>query len=177
MTENHRFSSWKHQFTLYQDSERIWRCQGRLENADLPLEQKYSIFLEPQTYVTRLIVNDSHQRLGHSGVNSTLNELRTRYWVTRGRQLVKHNCVICWKYQCKSYKGPPPPPLPLMRLDVKPPFSYTGVDFVGTVYAREFLVSNSQKLWICLFTCLVTRAVHIELVSDMTVASFLRCFK
>ena len=167
-----------HQFSLYQDAEGIWRCRGRLENASLPPEQKYPIFLERQNHVTTLIVLDCHKLLGHTGVNSILTELRTRCWVTQGRQSVKkviHDCVICRRYQCKPYRGPPPPPLPLMRVETKPPFSYTGVGLAGPIYAREFLASNTRKLWICLFTCLVTRAVHLELVSEMSVASFLRC--
>ena len=84
-----------------------------------------------------------------------------------------HNCVICQRYQCRPYKGPSLNPLPLMLVEERPPFSNTGVDFAGPMYARESLASNTRKLWICLFT----RAVHINLVSEMDIASFLHCFK
>ena len=138
------------------------------------------ILLEGRSHITRLIVRDCHHRMRHGGVNSTLAEVRTKFWIVRGRQLVKqiiHNCVICRRFQSQPYRVPPPPPLPPMRVEEKPPFSYTGVDFAGPVYTRETLSSDSRKFWICLFTCCVTRAVHLDLVTEMNVTAFLCCFK
>ena len=50
-----------------------------------------------------------------------------------------------------------------------------GVDFTGVVYVRE--KSGEIKAYICLFTCTVTRAVHLEIVTDLTVEEFLQAFK
>ena len=58
-----------------------------------------------------------------------------------------------------------------------PPFTYTAVDFAGPLYLRGKEANASKKVWICLFTCCVSRAVHLELVLDMTTATFLRCVK
>jgi len=58
-----------------------------------------------------------------------------------------------------------------------PPFTYTGVDYTGPLYVRAQGEGNSYKVWICLFTCCVTRAVHLELVIDMSAPTFLRCLK
>ena len=38
-------------------------------------------------------------------------------------------------------------------------------------------MSKSNKVWICLFTCCVTRAVHLELVLDLSAVTFIRCLK
>ena len=55
-----------------------------------------------------------------------------------------------------------------------PPFAYTGVDFAGPLYIRG---SERSKVWICLFTCCVVRAIHLEIVSELTAQAFIRCFK
>ena len=58
-----------------------------------------------------------------------------------------------------------------------PAFSYTGVDFAGPLTIRVDHVTGSWKVWICLFTSLVTRAVHLDIVTDMSTQSYLRCLK
>ena len=58
-----------------------------------------------------------------------------------------------------------------------PPFTYTAIDFAGPLYLRGKEANTSKKVWICLFTCCVSRAVHIELVLDMTTVTFIQCIK
>ena len=72
---------------------------------------------------------------------------------------------------------PPPPPLPTFRVKEDPPFSYTGVDFAGPLHVHPYSLTESNKVWICLFTCLVTRAVHFDVVTDLTAVTFIRCLK
>ncbi len=59
----------------------------------------------------------------------------------------------------------------------RPPFTFTGVDFAGPLYVRYPGNTETRKVWLCLFTCCVTRAVHLDLVPDMTTTAFLRCLK
>ena len=175
-----RFELWTRRFGLVKDEKGIWRCQGRLSNANIPGETMFPIFLHKQDAITLLIVRDCHEKMKHSGVNSTLAELRTKYWVVGARPLVKqvvYSCVLCRRFQCKPYQGPSPPPLPSMRVKEDPPFSHTGIDFAGPLYTRETLSASPRKVWICLFTCLVTRAVHLDLVTEMKATAFIRCFK
>ena len=85
---------------------------------------------------------------------------------------------MCRRYEGKPLQGPPQPPLPEFRVRESPSFSYTAVDFAGPLYVRGQTVANdSAKVWICLFTCCVSRAIHLELVLDMTTATFIRCVK
>ena len=175
-----RFQLWSQQFGLFRDSSGIWRCSGRLGNSAVPPEAKHPILLDKDHHLTNLILNECHERVMHGGVKATLTELRSRYWIVRGRQLVKkvlHKCVICRRFQAKPYHSLPAPQLPSFRVNEAQPFSYTGVDFAGPLYVRETIASTSRKAWICLYTCCVTRAVHLEVVPDMTAQAFIRSFK
>ena len=90
---------------------------------------------------------------------------------------ILHQCVLCKRFQGVAYHTPPPPPLPLFRVKEEPPFSYTGVDFAGPLYIQSFEVTKSNKAWICLFTCLVTRVVHLDITTDLSTDTFIRCLK
>ena len=109
-----------------------------------------------------------------------MTETRRKFWVPKGRSLVKyliHHCTLCKTFEGAPFKSPPPPPLPVFRVKENPAFLYTGVDFAGPLTIHTKHTTNSQKVWICLFTCLVTRAVHLDVVTDMSTLSFLRCLK
>ena len=66
---------------------------------------------------------------------------------------------------------PSMPPLPEICVKEARSFERTGLDYLGPLYVR--ISDSSKKVWICLFTCLVTRAIHLELVSDMSTEEFL----
>ena len=180
LPQSQSFQIWSHQFGLYKDQNGLWRCGGRLGNAGVPQDAKHPIFLPKNHYLTELIVRECRARVMHSGVAATLTELRSKYWVVNSRQLVKrilYKCVTCRRFQGKPYCPPPPPPLPSFRVNEAKPFSYTGVDFAGPLYVKDTVVSSSRKVWICLYTCCVTRAVHLDIVPDMTSQAFIRSFK
>ena len=83
-----------------------------------------------------------------------------------------HECKVCKRFNSKPIVGPPPRPLPDFRTQVSQPFSFTGVDYIGPLFLR-----NGDKIWICLFTCCVVRAAHLELVPDLTAEAFIRCLR
>ncbi|KAL5500691.1 hypothetical protein EMCRGX_G012286 [Ephydatia muelleri] len=175
LEEDRRFSTWKQQFNLVLDENRIWRCKGRLANANITDSAKYPILLDSSHHLTYLIVQRCHERVFHNGTKETLTELRGRFWIVKGRQVVRRilrRCVLCKRFEGKPYDEPPPPPLPVFRVQEAPPFAVTGVDYAGPLYLKD-----SNKVWICLFTCCVIRAVHLEVVPDMTAETFIRCFK
>ncbi len=120
----------------------------------------------------------AHERVCHNGVKETLTETRRSFWIPKGRSLTKciiHRCVLCRRFEGAPFKTPPPPPLPTFRVKEDPAFSYTGVDFAGPLSIRGSVTPD--KVWICLFTCLVTRAVHLDIVSNQSTLTFLRCLK
>ena len=180
LVQERKFPTWKNQFNLFLDDKGLWRCGGRLENANLPYSTKHPILLPRAHHITSLIVWDAHRRVQHNGVKETLTEIRARYWIVKGRSLVKstiRHCVLCKRFEGTPYHGPVPPPLPTFRVQEEPPFSYTGVDFAGPLHVRTTGSSEANKAWICLFTCCVVRAVHLEIVSDMSTETFIRCLK
>jgi len=75
----------------------------------------------------------------------------------------------------KPYGTPDLPPLPKVRVGEGRPFAVTGVDFTGALYVKE--ASGEQKVYICLFTCASTRAIHLEIVNDLSTESFMLAFR
>lgn len=63
-------------------------------------------------------------------------------------------------------KLPSTPALPSERVNFSPPFTYTGLDYLGPVFIK--VNENKEKRWICLYTCLAVRAIHLKLVKDLT---------
>ena len=88
------------------EEEGILRCQGRLKNSDLEFDNRYPIILPKDHRLTELIVRKCHEKVHHSGVRATLCRLQTKYWVIRGRQMVKRivgKYVTCKRLEGKSY--------------------------------------------------------------------------
>ena len=154
-------------------------CQGRLENSDLDMESKYPIILPKEHKLAQLIVLDCHEKVHHLKVRATLAELRSRFWITRGRQFVKKilkPCFRCRYLEGKSFNAPATAALPDFRVTEAPPFSTTGVDFAGPLFVKA-KSGEMVKSYICLFSCFITRAVHLELVSDLATATFVNCLR
>ena len=156
------------------------RLRYLTENVEVPFSVKYPVLMPRNHHLTMLIVKDAHGHVHHNGVRETLTEIRSKFWIPRGRSYVRyfvHHCTLCKRFEGLPHKSPPPPPLPSFRVKEEPAFSYTGVDFVGPLIICTNQAANSPKVWICLFTCLVVRAVHLDVVTDMSTQSFLRCLK
>ena len=152
---------------------------GSHSECNVSFATKHPVLLSPQHGLTTLLVKRAHERVMHSGVKATLTELRSQFWILKGRSVVKgilRRCTVCRKFEGSTYCAPPPPPLPQFRLEQAPPFSHTGVDFAGPLYVRQ-PDGISSKAWICLYTCCVIRAVHLDLVPDLSTTTFVRSLK
>ena len=161
------------------DDNGILRCSGRLQNSDLEQETQYPVIIPRDHHFTRLVIEECHRKVKHSGVRSTLGELRSRFWVPKGRQAVKkilRECVTCKREQGKPFGNPPVAALPDFRVREATPFSKVGVDFAGPLFAKS-QTGEMSKAYIALFTCCVTRAVHLDLVTDLTASTFVRCLR
>jgi transposase InsO family protein len=162
------------QLRLFIDDTGLLRCGGRIHNAPVNDAAKFPILLPKKDHVTTLFIRDFHAHQLHAGVSSTLTALRQRFWVPAGRYHVKrvvNKCVTCKKVSGFPFQAPASPPLTSLRLQESRPFAVTGVDFTGELYVRNS--KNESKVYICLFTCAATRAVHLEVVSDLSVGTFL----
>ena len=168
------------QLILFLDNG-IIRCRGRINNADLLANAKNPVLLPEKHQFSRLLIQEKHQLVHHNGVRDTLAATRQDYWILKGRKIVKNvirHCVVCRRYEGKSYSTPLIPDLPIERVSTNPPFSNIGVDFAGPLYIRDNQSSdNTCKIYICLFTCASTRALHLEIVRDLSASTFLRAFR
>lgn len=165
---------------LFIDSYGILRSKGRISrNLSLSYDAVNPILLSPNHYLTSLIINDSHFTCKHLGVESTMNHLRqSGFWILNVRQSIKKiikQCIICNKYNSRSFTSPPTPSLPKDRVNLVRPFYHTGIDFTGHFFVRDFS-ENKHKIYILLFTCMNTRAVHLETVNNMSVVEFVMAF-
>jgi len=160
------------------DDKGILRVGGRLENALIEYEAKHPIILPYRHHVTDLIISQHHQNTGHLGQEYVLSSLRQLYWIVKGRSAVRRvisGCFLCKKIS--AVRGEQlMADLPKERLKSgDPPFTYVGVDYFGPFYVRQG--RSSVKRYGCLFTCLVIRAVHIELVHTLDTDSFINAMR
>ena len=166
-------SSILYQFQPFLDSDGIMRVKGRLEKADLPYDAKHPIILSPQSAFTRLVIEREHGRLLHAGTSTVLANLRQRYFILRGRQVIKSALLRC--AICRMLLALPgdqvTAPLPADRVTPAPPFAVSGVDFAGPLFVDYN--GERTKSYIALFTCAVTRAVHLELVLGLGASDFI----
>lgn len=159
------------------DADGIMRVGGRLQYSTEEENAKHPVILSPSHPFTRLLISWEHRRLLHAGVRDTLSQLRERYWIIRGRQAIKsviRRCLPCQKQSCRAAEEPTAP-LPPYRVTQADPFETTGIDFAGPIFYNDN--GSEHKAYIALFTCATTRAVHLELVRDLSAKSFLMAFK
>ena len=159
------------------DEQGIVRAGGRIERADIPFCSRHPILLSPDHEFTSIIIMNCHERLKNEGVDHVRNELRQQYWILRCRATVRkilHQCSYCPRRKAK------PVPhmmesLPSDLLQVAPAFSKVGVDFFGPLRVKH--LRKQEKRYGCLFTCLVTRAVHLEFAFSLSTDSFIMCLR
>ena len=158
-------------------SDGTLRIEGRLENADLPTDEKHPIILPSRHPLTRLLVLHCHLASAHSGVQYTLMLTRKKYWIIKGLSSVRHYLARC--NACIIQKARPirqlMADLPTARLAGHTKAFYnTGCDYFGYMLFREG--RSERKAWGLLFTCMTTRAIHVELVTSLEVSSFIMAF-
>ena len=160
---------------LFLDEQDIIRCRGRLEFMVSPEMANAPVLVDTDSPFTTAFIGYQHRCANCSSNNYTLHRVRQVMHGLRLRKKVTNivsNCRGCKYLRAKAYRYPPTPPIPKERLKALPPFAITGVDYCGphTVRRGEKKVI---KVWVCVFTCLVTRAIHLEVVPDNTAITFL----
>lgn len=161
----------------YLDEDGVLRVGGRLQLSDNNERVKHPIILASDHPFTTLLIEKEHRRLLHAGTRDTLAQLRESYWILRGRQAVKkllRRCITCRRQKSRP-ASEPTAPLPADRITRSDPFDVIGVDFAGPLMSNDG--GGVRKCYIAVFTCAVTRAVHLELVSDLSARAFLLAFK
>ena len=166
------------QWSLFLDKKELLRCRGRFEYAEMSYDAKYPIILPKNSHLTTLIIADRHLSLNHAGTKQTFVQIRSEFWIPSARRLIKDfitKCIPCRRLKAKPYQPPPTGSLPELRLSNLPPFTNTGTDFAGPVFIHYTEISKREtfKSYINIFTCASTRAIHLELVPDLTTNCFI----
>lgn len=167
--------------TPFIDKNEILRVGGRLKFSNLTFNQKHQMILPYNHHFTKLIIRDAHLRTEHGGAQITTSILRNNFWVLKCRNSVKnivHNCIICYRYK-KLVNNQLMGSLPDPRCQINPPFSKVGIDYCGPYNIKTSRLRGSKiyKCYIAIFICLATKAVHVEVVSELSTQAFLASFK
>ena len=144
-----------------------------------------------------LYILDLHKFYNCSGVAYTLNKIRKEIHSPKLRRQIReilNKCIVCKRILGSCFKYPENPPLEEYRTKCSRPFSMCGLDYIGPFFIHKPPEKekdktdkptenvNSEKLkepkvWIVLFSCLVSRAIYTVLVPDRGVESFLRALR
>ncbi|XP_067948721.1 uncharacterized protein [Watersipora subatra] len=163
------------------DGSGILRVGGRLDRATTLEEvERRPAIIPKDTHIAKLLVQHFHEKIHHLGRQSTLAAIRSGgFWILNASNVVKNlisSCVICSRLR-KQPEQQQMGQLPPERIEQTPPFTHVGMDVFG-----HFMVKDRRselKRWGLLFTCLYSRAIHIELLEELTTDAFinaLRCF-
>ncbi|XP_031359033.1 uncharacterized protein LOC116182631 [Photinus pyralis] len=147
----------------------------------MSFSQMHQVMLPAKHPLTDLIIKHEHHRNLHAGAQSVLASLRQNYWIINGRQSVRkilRRCITCFRAkpnELSQLMGQ----LPQQRVTQNRIFSKVGVDYAGPYDIKDGKTRNRKivKSYICLFVCLCTKAVHVELVGDLTALAFLNALK
>lgn len=163
----------------FMHSDGLIRVRERLRNSALSFEERHQILLPRNHVLTKRLVE--YTRSAHAGTQATMAAVRQRFWPLSLRSTTRkvvQNCVVCFKVKpCHSevIMGS----LPAGRVTVSRPFCHCGVDYAGPLTLRDSRLRKARNLkaYLSIFVCFATKAVHIELVSDLSSNAFIGALK
>ncbi|XP_058789071.1 uncharacterized protein LOC131663035 [Phymastichus coffea] len=159
------------------DEDGLLRVGGRLSQSPLSYDERHPVLLDGCSHLAELVLRWAHACSLHGGFRSTYARVLQKSWITGGKLGVKRylrQCLICARISART-TAQGMAPLPAVRVTPSRPFSHCGVDYAG-----PFPLCRSRgrglptiKGYVALFVCMSTKAIHLELVDDLTTASFL----
>ena len=160
------------------DSNGLIRVGGRLRNSNLPELEKHPVIIPKGCTLSTLIISHFHNKVAHQGRGMTMSAIRSAgFWIVSLSSSVSsyiHHCVVCRKLR-RPTEQQKMADLPPERTDQSPPFTYIGVDYFGPFEVKEG--RRYVKRYGVIFTCLYSRAVHVELCDDMSSDAFINCLR
>ncbi|XP_062537729.1 uncharacterized protein LOC134206065 [Armigeres subalbatus] len=163
------------------DSQGTMRVGGRLQNSSYPYDVKHPIVLPANHKVTELMLRDIHLRNLHAGPTLLTATVNQGYWIvglqTAVRRIVQ-GCTRCVRLKGKTatqLMGS----LPVPRVMGTRAFTHVGVDYAGPLKVHASCVRGvkTTKGYIVIFVCMATKAVHLEVASDLSTNMFIWALK
>ena len=165
------------------DSSRIMRVGGHLGNSKLPYSRLHPIVLHEKHPITKLILRSEHIRLLHARPTLMISSFCFCFHIInlrKGVHSITRQCVICRRHAGETLtqlQGQ----LPSECVTPATVFETVGVDYAGPVnikygYTRKPTI---VKAYICInvMVSLTVKAVHLELVSDLTSEAFIAALR
>ncbi|XP_039303553.1 uncharacterized protein LOC120357421 [Solenopsis invicta] len=163
------------------DNAGLIRVGGRLQASNMSFTQKHQILLPSRHRLTDSIIRETHEKNHHPGILTTLHLVRQKFWVLDGRNQVRkviRSCLRCFRFNAQAIEHKMGN-LPISRVREAIPFTNTGIDFCGPFYIKEKKFRNRTriKVYVCVFVCMSVKAVHLEVVSDMSSEGFIAALR
>ncbi|XP_026066740.1 uncharacterized protein LOC113048964 [Carassius auratus] len=160
------------------DDHDVLRVGGRLTQAELHSHVKHPAILPKGHHISRLLIKHFHEKVQHQGRGMTINEIRSNgIWILGCSSEVSsliYKCIKCRKLR-KCNQEQRMADLPPERMEATPPFTYSGMDCFGPFYVKEG--RKELKRYGLLFTCMCSRAVHLEVLDDLSTDVFLNALR
>ncbi|XP_022168866.1 uncharacterized protein LOC111032737 [Myzus persicae] len=145
---------------------------GCLQNAEFPYKQKHPLLLPSHNRLTDLLIDHHHCKLKHPGPSALQTHLQRTFWIQSSRKVIRsrlRHCLACFRTRPQSVQ-PKMAALTKYRVQQIKPFTITGPITLKSHVGRK---SSSKLAYICMFVCTNTKAVHLELSSDLSTETFL----
>ncbi|KAK3744503.1 hypothetical protein QZH41_006346 [Actinostola sp. cb2023] len=160
------------------DDEKVIRVGGRIDKAIVSYETKHPALLPSNHWISLLLIRHAHQ-YGHNGAATTTAKVRRKYWVLKAHKIskrIKSQCAFCHE-MAKRCETQVMADLPQIRLaPFNSPFYYTSCDYFGPINVKIGRNKTSKHYGV-IFTCLNTRAVHLELAVDCSTMEFIQVLR
>ncbi len=163
------------------DHNGLLRVAARMKQMNhINYDQRCQIIIPKEHPYTKALLWSTHRDLLHAGAQHILTTLMHKYWILRATGLARKTASEC--VACRRKRGRPArqtmADLPNFRMPAERPrpFQTTALDAAGPFYVVEKKKGEQTKVWMLLMTCATFRAVHLELLEDMSTATFLLAF-
>lgn len=177
LKKNKVFTSKLQNLSPFLDENGLIRVGGRLKNAHISSHAKHPILLPKSGNISSLIVDYYHLKNLHAGPQLLQSLVAQHFWILSARSLIRsriHKCLTCFRHRPRIVY-PLMGNLPEARVNPSPSFKTSGLDYAGPFEMKVHTLRRAKivKCYVCLFVCFATKAIHIELVSDLSSDTFI----
>ncbi|KAF0736570.1 Integrase catalytic domain-containing protein, partial [Aphis craccivora] len=162
------------------DKRGVIRVGGRLRHSLLSDRRKFPVLLSKSSHLSLLVARHWHRFACHAGPRLMSAMICRQFWIVGDRYVIRRaisECTICVRLSARITQ-PIMSDLPEVRVRQCHPFSCVGIDYTGPLIVKETGLRKARqcKVYIAVFVCMSVKAVHLELVSDLTTDAFLAAF-
>jgi hypothetical protein len=156
----------------------LLRVGSRLEHSPLNYDAKFPPILPKHHWVAELIARHIHNNNAHIGQEHTLSLLRQRIWICQARSLVRtiiNKCFVCRRGHAPMLHQQMANLPPCRVIAYEPPFTYVGANMFGPILVKQG--RSTVKRWGCIFTCMCSRAIHLEVAPSLETDDFINVLR